>query len=116
MKVLPLVELGKRIMKFRDQGGVTKKERGWSREDFAALIGICPSYLAEIEPGQKEAGWMILGSICEVLRCTPNDLMDGIPGCCAEVHRRHEELSKRHSDSCECSMGPMVAGRKAAGL
>ncbi len=84
-------------MRFRGWGGVTPNGCGWSREQFADRVGINPNYLGEIEMGEKEAGWMILGSMCEVLHCTPGDLMGGIEGCREEVHRRHDDLAKVHS-------------------
>lgn len=98
MKISPLVEIGRRIMRFRDQGGIAPGGRGWTREEFAELVGINPTYLYEIERGEKEMGVLILGSMCKVLGGAPDDLMGGIEGCREEVHRRHNELAKRHPE------------------
>jgi DNA-binding Xre family transcriptional regulator len=114
MKVSPLKEIGQRIMRFRDQGGITPTGGRWSREEFAEMVGINPTYLYEIEMGEKEMGVLILGSMCKVLGCEPNDIMGGIPGFLEEVHRRHEELARVHTGHRDLNGAHVNGERKVA--
>ena len=76
-----------------------RTERGYSREEFAALVHVCPKHLYEVEMGLAEPGYLVIGSICETLGCDWNTLNEGITGARGECERRHAELARRRGNS-----------------
>ncbi|UCI30866.1 helix-turn-helix domain-containing protein [Mesorhizobium sp. B4-1-4] len=52
-----------------------RSERGYSQEEFAALIGIDRSYLGGVERGDRNPSLKLLFRICKALGLQPKELL-----------------------------------------
>ena len=65
---MELVELGKRIRKYRNKMGI-------SQEDFALLIGMDRTYYSSVENGKHNITIMNLKKISDGLKITLSELL-----------------------------------------
>ncbi len=65
---MELIELGKRIRKYRNKMGI-------SQEDFALLIGMDRTYYSSVENGKHNITIMNLKKISDGLKITLSELL-----------------------------------------
>ena len=56
-----------------------RKERGWTGQYLADLVGITKGYVSELENGKKAPGGMLLFRLARAFNCDVPDLFDGSP-------------------------------------
>lgn len=73
-------EIGARLRKFRELQGLSQKQ-------FAKLIGISNSRVSNWEQGINRPDVDILSVICDVLKVSPNELLD--------IHLSEDDFSEQ---------------------
>ena len=68
-------KLNKETMKFCDNLRILHKASRYSHEKFAEKLGVSQEKITEWEKGESYPSIAMLGSICNVLKCQPKDLL-----------------------------------------
>jgi len=67
-----------RLVKIGDNIRALRKQRGYSQEEFADIVGFSRSYYTEIETGKRNISVLNLTKIIEALNANPNDIIGTI--------------------------------------
>jgi transcriptional regulator with XRE-family HTH domain len=70
-KVIPLPKPAHPRFFFREW----RKHRGYNQEDLAALVGVTPSTISQLETGKQGFTDSTLTALSEALACSPGDLL-----------------------------------------
>lgn len=60
---------GKQIKKLR-------KKKEWTQEELASTVNLACETISGIERGKKGFSIQVLCILCDVLECTPNDILE----------------------------------------
>ena len=82
-------QIGRKIL-------LRRKSRGISQCDFAAMAGMSPPHLSNIEQGKRVLTVEVLATIAGHLGCQMADLMPAIPARHATIPDRDEAIPDRH--------------------
>jgi len=66
------------LLKIGDNIRTVRKQRGYSQEEFADIVGFSRSYYTEIETGKRNISVLNLTKIIEALNVNPNEIIGSI--------------------------------------
>ncbi len=67
-----------RLLKIGDNIRTLRKQRGYSQEEFADIVGFSRSYYTEIETGKRNISVLNITKIIEALNVNPNEIIGTI--------------------------------------
>ena len=70
-----------------------RKSRGILQRDFAAMAGMSPAHLSNIEQGKRVLTVEVVATLAGLLGCQMADLMPTIPARHAAIPDRHQQES-----------------------
>ncbi len=66
------------LLKIGDNIRTVRKQRGYSQEEFADIVGFSRSYYTEIETGKRNISVLNLSKILKALNVNPNEIIGSI--------------------------------------
>ena len=66
------------LLKIGDNIRKVRKQRGYSQEEFADIVGFSRSYYTEIETGKRNISVLNLTKIMKALNVNPNEIIGSI--------------------------------------
>ena len=66
------------LLKIGDNMRTVRKQRGYSQEEFADIVGFSRSYYTEIETGKRNISVLNLTKILKALNVNPNEIIGSI--------------------------------------
>ena len=66
------------LLKIGDNIRAVRKQRGYSQEEFADIVGFSRSYYTEIETGKRNISVLNLTKIMKALNVNPNEIIGSI--------------------------------------
>jgi len=66
------------LLKIGDNIRTVRKQRGYSQEEFADIVGFSRSYYTEIETGKRNISVLNLTKIMKALNVNPNEIISSI--------------------------------------
>ncbi|MBA7536320.1 hypothetical protein ES705_28583 [subsurface metagenome] len=66
------------LLKIGDNIRTVRKQRGYSQEEFADIVGFSRSYYTEIETGKRNISVLNLTKIMKALNVNPNEIIGSI--------------------------------------
>ena len=66
------------LLKIGDNIRAVRKQRGYSQEEFADIVGFSRSYYTEIETGKRNVSVLNLTKILKALNVNPNEIIGSI--------------------------------------
>jgi len=66
------------LLKIGDNIRTVRKQRGYSQEEFADIVGFSRSYYTEIETGKRNISVLNLTKILKALNVNPNEIIGSI--------------------------------------
>jgi len=66
------------LLKIGDNIRAIRKQRGYSQEEFADIVGFSRSYYTEIETGKRNISVLNLIKIMEALNVNPNEIIGSL--------------------------------------
>ena len=66
------------LLKIGDNIRTVRKQRGYSQEEFADIVGFSRSYYTEIETGKRNISVLNLTKILKALNVNPNEIIGSL--------------------------------------
>ena len=82
-------QIGRKIL-------LRRKSRGILQRDFAAMAGLSPAHLSNIEQGKRVLTVEVVATLAGLLGCQMADLMPAIPARHAAIPDRDGAIPDRH--------------------